>query len=43
MLGYFVNLRYDLDEEMIRGLLRFYDLAFRENLAPEPKPLEFFE
>jgi chorismate dehydratase len=42
MLGYFENLRYGLDREMIEGLSRFYALAFEEKLAPEPRPLEFF-
>lgn len=42
MLGYLANLHYALDAEMKEGLLRFFELAHEEGLAPAPKPLEFF-
>lgn len=41
-LGFLTNLRYELDQPMINGLLKFYNLAHEEDLAPAPKPLEFF-
>lgn len=41
-LGYLVNLRFELDKKMEEGLLKFYQLASQEGLAPTPKPLEFF-
>ena len=41
MLGYFVNLRYSLDADMKEGVVRFFELAHEEGLAPFPKPLEF--
>ncbi|HQG98734.1 MAG TPA: menaquinone biosynthesis protein, partial [Thermotogota bacterium] len=41
-LGYLVNLRFELDKAMTDGLLKFFELAHREELAPAPKPLEFF-
>ena len=41
-LGYLVNLHYALDEDMKEGVLRFFELAHEEDLAPAPKPLEFF-
>ncbi len=43
MLGYLVNLQYTLDQDMKEGVLRFFELAHEEGLAPEPKPLEFFK
>lgn len=42
LLGYFSNLRYELTDDMKDGLRRFFELAHEYNLAPAPKPLEFF-
>ncbi|MFA5167463.1 MAG: menaquinone biosynthesis protein [Candidatus Omnitrophota bacterium] len=42
VLGYLVNLQYTLDADMKEGVLRFFELAYEEGLAPAPKPLEFF-
>jgi chorismate dehydratase len=42
MLGYLVNLHYTLDADMKEGVMRFFELAYEEGLAPAPKPLEFF-
>ena len=42
LLGYLVNLQYTLDADMKEGVLRFFELAHEEGLAPAPKPLEFF-
>ena len=42
MLGYLVNLQYTLDQDMKEGVVRFFELAHEEGLAPAPKPLEFF-
>jgi chorismate dehydratase len=42
MLGYLVNLQYTLEADMKEGVLRFFELAYEEGLAPAPKPLEFF-
>jgi chorismate dehydratase len=42
LLGYLVNLQYTLDTEMKEGVVRFFELAHEEGLAPAPKPLEFF-
>ncbi len=39
LLGYLVNLQYALDPEMKEGLMRYFELAHREGLAPAPKPL----
>ena len=41
MLGYLVNLQYTLDQDMKEGVVRFFELAHEEGLAPAPKPLEF--
>ncbi|MFH1799870.1 MAG: menaquinone biosynthesis protein [Candidatus Omnitrophota bacterium] len=41
-LGYLGNLHYALDADMKEGVLRFFELAHEEGLAPAPKPLEFF-
>ncbi len=43
MLGYLVNLQYALDQDMKEGVLRFFELAHEEGLAPAPKPMEFFK
>ena len=43
ILGYLVNLQYALDEDMKEGVLRFFELAHEEGLAPRPQLLEFFE
>jgi predicted solute-binding protein len=43
MLGYLVNLQYTLDADMKEGVVRFFELAHEEGLAPAPKPLQFFE
>ncbi len=42
LLGYLVNLQYLLDADMKAGVVRFFELAHEEGLAPAPKPLEFF-
>ncbi|MFA7255019.1 MAG: menaquinone biosynthesis protein [Candidatus Omnitrophota bacterium] len=43
LLGYLVNLQYTLDQDMQEGVMRFFELAHEQNLAPAPKPLHFFE
>ncbi len=43
LLGYLVNLQYALDVDMKEGVLRFFELAHEEGLAPAPQPLQFFE
>jgi len=43
LLGYLVNLQYTFDLDMQEGVLRFFELAHEEGLAPAPKPLQFFE
>jgi chorismate dehydratase len=43
LLGYLVNLQYTLDADMKEGVLRFFELAHEQGLAPEPQPLQFFE
>jgi len=43
LLGYLVNLQYTLDAEMKEGVVRFFELAHEQGLAPAPKPLEFFQ
>jgi chorismate dehydratase len=42
LLGYLVNLQYTLDADMKEGVLRFFELAHEEGLAPAPQPLQFF-
>ncbi|MEI7751344.1 MAG: menaquinone biosynthesis protein [Candidatus Omnitrophota bacterium] len=42
LLGYLVNLQYTFDRDMQEGVLRFFELAHEEGLAPAPKPLQFF-
>jgi chorismate dehydratase len=42
LLGYLVNLQYKLDADMKEGVLRYFELAHEEGLAPKPRPLEFF-
>ena len=42
LLGYLVNLQYTLDADMKEGVLRFFELAHEEGLAPAPKALQFF-
>lgn len=43
LLGYLVNLQYTLDADMQEGVLRFFELAHEQGLAPAPQPLQFFE
>jgi len=43
LLGYLINLHYELDEEMKAGLLRFFELAHEEGLVPVPQPLKVIE
>jgi len=43
LLGYLVNLQYTLDADMKEGVVRFFELAHEEGLAPTPQPLQFFE
>jgi chorismate dehydratase len=43
LLGYLVNLQYTLDTDMKEGVMKFFELAHEEGLAPAPKPLQFFE
>ncbi|MDD5225985.1 MAG: menaquinone biosynthesis protein [Candidatus Omnitrophica bacterium] len=42
LLGYLVNLQYTLDQDMKEGIVRFFELAHEEGLAPAPQPLQFF-
>lgn len=43
LLGYFANLQYEFTDDMKAGLIRFYELAHEQGLAPKPKALEFFQ
>ena len=44
LLGYLANLQYSLDQDMKNGVLRFFELAHEEGLAPAaPQPLRFLE
>ncbi|MFH0985758.1 MAG: menaquinone biosynthesis protein [Candidatus Omnitrophota bacterium] len=43
LLGYLVNLQYMLEADMKEGVMRFFELAHEQGLAPAPQPLQFFE
>jgi chorismate dehydratase len=43
LLGYLANLQYMLDADMKEGVLRFFEMAHEQGLAPAPQPLQFFE
>jgi chorismate dehydratase len=42
LLGYLVNLQYTLDQDMQEGVIRFFEMAHEEGIAPAPQPLRFF-
>ncbi|HNX69131.1 MAG TPA: menaquinone biosynthesis protein [Candidatus Omnitrophota bacterium] len=43
LLGYFVNLQYELTSDMNEGVARFFELAHEQGLSPLPQPLRFLE
>lgn len=43
IFGYLFNLTYFLDEQMLKGLQHYYDLAHQAGLVPQVNQIHFFE